>query len=297
MDAEIETLRKVDALTRSPNKGEAQAARSRLASLLQKRSKTEADLQSILNPPKPVDPPPSPLGNIFGSGFDDYMEKQEPGYKARMAAEQAAKKKEAAAYRKAVIGKYGSEDAAKAPNAMERAVDEAVAPFARKVMHKFSNGTFPCNSLDGWTGDFDKKELPKRLEAAIRAALPLPTTIAEAKAEADAWRERDDELAAIWEEPGYRGEHLSLGCDARKRLVNDMVDHGLRAGSAADMLARLHALLDMEMTLGRKDFAPLLADLEHLAAMKKASVQPAPVVKRQKQTARKANPAQTDFEF
>jgi hypothetical protein len=76
-----------------------------------------------------------------------------------------------------------------------------------------------------------------------------------------------------------------------------MVDHGLRAGSAADMLARLHALLDMEMTLGRKDFAPLLADLEHLAAMKKASVQPAPVVKRQKQTARKANPAQTDFEF
>jgi hypothetical protein len=197
MDAEIETLRKVDALTRSPNKGEAQAARSRLASLLQKRSKTEADLQSILNPPKPVDPPPSPLGNIFGSGFDDYMEKQEPGYKARMAAEQAAKKKEAAAYRKAVIGKYGSEDAAKAPNAMERAVDEAVAPFARKVMHKFSNGTFPCNSLDGWTGDFDKKELPKRLEAAIRAALPLPTTIAEAKAEADAWRERDDELAGL----------------------------------------------------------------------------------------------------
>jgi hypothetical protein len=172
------------------------------------------------------------------AGFDDYMEKQEPGYKARMAAEQVAKKKEAAAYRKAVIAKYGSEDAAKAPNAMERAVDEAVAPFARKVMKKFSNGSFPCNSLDGWTGDFDKKELPKRVEAAIRAALPMPTTIAEAKAEVDAWREREDELAAVWEEPEHRGEHLSLGCVARKRLVDDMVDHGLRAGSAADMLTR-----------------------------------------------------------
>jgi hypothetical protein len=119
MDAEIETLRKVDALTRSPNKGEAQAARSRLRALLKKLGKTETDLPSILNPPKPVEPPSSPLGNIFG-GFDDYMEKQEPGYKDRMAAEVAAKKKEAAAYRKAVIAKYGSEEAAKTPNAMHQ---------------------------------------------------------------------------------------------------------------------------------------------------------------------------------
>jgi hypothetical protein len=34
----------------------------------------------------------------------------------------------------------------------------------------------------------------------------------------------------------------------------------------------------MEMTLGRKDLAPLLADLEHLAALEKASVQPDQVV-------------------
>jgi hypothetical protein len=273
MDAEIETIRKVD-------------------------------LPGILNPPKPT-PPTNGVHFDFAEIFarvDDEMERKEPGYKSRKAAEQAAKKKEAAAYRKAVIAKYGSEDAAKAPNAMERAVDEAVAPFARKVMHKFSNGTFPCNSLDGWTGDFHNKELPKRVEAAIRAALPLPTTIAEAKAEVDAWQERSNELAAVWEEPEHRGEHLSLGCDARRHLVDDMVDHGLRAGSAADMLARLHALLDMEMTLGRKDLAPLLADLEHLAAMEKASVQPAPdqvanghmkPVKRQRQS----DPGQTTFGF
>src|SRR4051794_14075061 len=112
--SEIDRLRKMQALFDSPNKGEGQAARDRAASLLKAHDMTLADIPSVLK--QQVAPPPRA---DFLAGFDDWMERAEPGYKARLASEYALKARMEAEYRKAVIAKYGSAQAARKPNAME----------------------------------------------------------------------------------------------------------------------------------------------------------------------------------
>jgi hypothetical protein len=280
MDAEIETIRKVDALTRSPNKGEAAAARSRLTALLKKRGKTLADLPNILTPPRPT-PPTNGVHFDFAEMFarvDDEMERKEPGYKANRAAEKAKAEKDWVAYRKMVIREYGSADAAKVPNAMERAIEDAVEHLKREVMYKFSNGTFPTESLDGWVG-FVGMRAPDHIAAVICAAKPMPTTITEAKAEFDAWEERDRELGAVWgSHDNYMSTapYLSTPCSVRSDIVRDLLHTGLRAQTAAEALIRHKALASLGSQLSDKENAALLADLEHLAALEKAAVQAAP---------------------
>src|ERR1700760_2909426 len=103
----VELLRKIEALTHSPVAGESASAKARLTEILGKHGKTMADLPELLNPstPRPRD--------MFRD-FEDWMEQKEPGYKARSAADRAAREKKEAVYRAAVIAKYGSEKAAKA---------------------------------------------------------------------------------------------------------------------------------------------------------------------------------------
>ena len=119
--------------------------RLRQPRLLKGMGKTMADLSGILNPSQ------AEAVNIF-TGFDDWMEKREPGYKAKAAAAAVDWAKREAVYRREVIAKYGSEEKAKADTPIQRAVEDAVKPFARTIMFEWHSGKHPTNTLDGWTG-------------------------------------------------------------------------------------------------------------------------------------------------
>ena len=282
-DKDINRLRNAWALADSPVPGKADAAVFACRRILAANGKTMDDLPDILRENSPVSMPsdePAPpqsaasFSDDFFAGVDDRMEEMHPGYKAERAAKQAKQAADKSALRRSLIAKHGSFKAATAPNAMERAVNDAVAQFARKVMYKFSNGTFPTDSLDGWAGSFAGIEPPpEHVAAAVRNALPLPTTIAEGKEEYDAWQERRNELGALWktDDPS-----LSIGCDLREKIIEDMLHEGLRAVSIEDAIVRHRALIDREFEPSKAETEAMLADLVHLAAQQKANAAPGP---------------------
>jgi hypothetical protein len=278
-------LQKVMALLDSPNAGERMAALVATNKVLAAGGKSWHDVSTILTgglgPHAPVAVPPQ--ANPFG-GFDDWMEKQEPGHKARCAAERARQTQEQAAYRAAVIARYGGKDAATKPTEIERTIDAAVAPFMRKEMHTDSRDPTPRTTLDGWW--WDGGQISERVVAAMQAALPLPTTIAEAKAEYDIWRERDCELEAI--QGRGRDTWLSLGCYLRLHLVTNLLHHCLRAVSIEDALVRQRAIRDDDMPPDENEQDAMLADLEHLARTQTTPISPVQTGHHATATARRA---------
>ena len=285
MTTDTEKLQKVMALLDSPNAGERMAALVATNKMLTAEGKTWRDLSTILagglGPHAPAAAPPQ--ADPFG-GFDDWMEKQEPGHKVRSTQEHARKAQEQAAYRAAVIARYGSEIAATKPTEIERTIDAAVAPFMRKEMHTDSRDPTPRTTLDGWW--WDGGQISERVVAAMQVALPLPTTIAAAKAEYDIWRERDRELEAIYGSDAIT--RLSLGCYFRLRLVTGLLHHGLRAMSIEDALGRQRAIRDDDMAPDEQEQDAMLADLEHLARTQTTPISPVQTGHHATATARRA---------
>jgi hypothetical protein len=197
------------------------------------------------------------------SGFDDHMEREEPGYKARRAREAIAQREVAAAKRRALIREHGSEDAANALNRMERLVDEAARPFERLVPRVYANGVFSVMSLDGWSGSVFGTEPSEVLRSAVSGALPLPATIQEAADEYAAWEQRDDERRALSGDE-LADTKLSLGCCLRRDIVRNLLETGLRATNIADVLERQRYFVALEFPAPEIDRA-VLADLEYLA--------------------------------
>ena len=270
MAIDAKKLAKVLALMDSPNPGERDAARERAGAILKAAGKTWRDLPAILGTP-PVAPvaAATPVFTDVMRGFDDYMEEKEPGWKAKRAAEQAQKAREQADYRAAVIAKYGSEETALEPIEIECTVDAAVAPFVREVLKEYSDGSgnYRDATLDGWSHFLDGPT-PAHVIAAVRAALPLPVTIAEAKAEVDAWCERDRDIEAI---RGKGGDTwLSLGCNLRRDIVQAMLYRELRATNLADAIVRHRATAETGTYPSSEETAAMLADLEHLADLEAA---------------------------
>lgn len=194
--------------------------------------------------------------------FDDHMEKQEPGYKARKDQEREARERQWVEYRIGVIEKYGSEDAAKALTPAEQAIEAAVEPLRRSVR----DGTHAVESLDGWHRLLSTREAPDSVRRAVEQAWPMPGTISAAKAEYDLWNERDDELAAAW--GAGRGDTvlLSLGCHLRREMVRGLLETGLRAQSIADVIIRQRYYLTRDFSMHDVEQA-VLADLEHLVTL------------------------------
>jgi hypothetical protein len=170
---------------------------------------------------------------------------------------------ERAAFREAVIARHGGEEAAAAPIALERAVDDAAARFVRTETRTFAAGEASLTTLDGW---WWVGAVPEHVAAAVRAALPLPTTLAEAKAEMDAWHARNLERCAIAGNT-VGSNLLSLGCTLRRQIIADMLAHGMRAVSLGDAIVRQRFIMAAfdEKVPSREEMAAMLADLEHLA--------------------------------
>ena len=217
---------KVLGLLDSPNEGERAAALARATAILVGAKKTWLDVPSILAQ--------------YAGGSTEAKERARSAAAAAAAAQKARER-----------------EAALAPNAMERAVNDAVAPFIRTDL----DGAVSRKTLRGWLSWGDP--VPEDVGAAVRAALPLPTTIAAAKDEVDAWRSRNSELVKAARQP--HGENLlSLGCSLREQIVHDMMTRDLRAVSLSDALVRQRAIWDSGFLPTSEEAAAMIADLEHL---------------------------------
>lgn len=256
-------LRKIHAMTASPNAHEAAVAWGKVDAILAAEGKTRRALKGLLGTAeKPADPTRGGGFNPF-AGFTDAMEKQEPGYRARMAREAAERRQREKDELADLLRRYGSMQALEADNAMQAAVEAAAAPFKGKVKHQFANGVFDVDGLDGWYEGLFVDRAPERVKAAIARALPLPATVTDAKAEHDAWEARDRELGLA--HGGLGDVHLSLACRVRQEMVWKLFKADLRSRTLEEVLLRQRYLLDSSMGLGIEE--AVLEDLEALATV------------------------------
>jgi DNA-binding CsgD family transcriptional regulator len=204
----------------------------------------------------------------FCARQDDEEEGRNPGHKQRQAGAAAEKRRREAEYRAAVIAKYGSESAALELDERERALDVALMPLIRRVMRQDATRSYELTTLDGWHA-YDKEDPPEQVAAAIKAAWPFPETVPAAKAEADYWSERSRERRAIWDD--MADSPFSLPCDARRRLVDDALQTGLRAQSLADVVIRQRVIVEAVSLPGHNELTAVLADLERLSEQENAT--------------------------
>lgn len=232
-------LVKVIALWRSTeHDGERQSARARIETLAAQVGMTveEAIRQDDAERNAAA---PSPL-NIF-TGFDDFMEAKEPGYKAARARGRAEKNAARATRRKALFERFGSEDSITAPCERERMIHTALKPWRKARKRPDQRWT---DTLDGW-GSNAFSNPPAHIDAAIRAAYPLPATFAAARAELDYWRSRELEFADAWDQD-LTGDELDLAAYWRMRIVENLIESELVAKDAADVLARFRLYRERE---------------------------------------------------
>jgi Homeodomain-like domain len=257
------TLAKVRALFESPVPGEVSAAQGRATTILNKYGRTLGEIDLVLAEPDKA----PPTVDLF-----DMMAAASPGMAAWMKGNLEKLARKRADLRARVVTKYGGEEAARQPVPMEQAIEDAAAPFKRRQPKTFANGVFETDTLDGWA-NMNGEKVPDHVRRAIESAIPVPTSIREAKAEYDFWRERNDELEAVCSGDGG-DTYLSLECALRQTIICDLLETGLRAQTMADVLVRQRYLVTCECDLAEVEQA-VMADLEHLAAMAEWATKPA----------------------
>ena len=199
------------------------------------REVTGGNVVAMVKPqPKAAAVPPSGF-DIFAGAFDDWVEAKEPGWKAKKAADRAEKAIRDAEERAAALAKYGSEEAVKAPCERERTLNAATAHLAGEFKKTYANGTFTVDGLDGWSGGLD--DAPASVIEAVSNAMPMPTTIREAKEEHEYWEARDREIDAVYGSHGNR--QVGLAAAARWEMVRKLYERDLPILSVDDLHARL----------------------------------------------------------
>ncbi len=208
--------------------GEREAARDRAEAVACAAGMTFEEAVDVISAPasSPSDAAPT-MQNPF-AGFADYMEKHEPGYKAR-AAEEARQREEARLKEQAeLIERYGSEDAVMAPCEREALLEKACAHLAEVEEDGY------VSNLDDWGPMSKNIDLPESVRQAVSHAYPLPTSVAEAWAEWRHWNRRWHERVTL--EP-YLESH-PLPVNARLVVLEELLV-ALPAQSLEDVLARL----------------------------------------------------------
>ncbi|ONG57329.1 hypothetical protein BKE38_04035 [Pseudoroseomonas deserti] len=239
----VEHFRKLWVLTSSSNQHEADQALRKATMILAADGKTLDDVPGLL------------AGFAYSAAMESLMDTMwGPG--SAHAAERAAK-------RQAVIDRYGSKEAALAPTEWERLLDGAVEPFKLNVQYRFSNGTYPTESLGGWMGTLSDDEPPSDVREAVERAYPLPRTIDEAKVEKDRWALRCQDLHDLLGiEAGDMP--LSLAAYLRSEIVTHLFETELRAKDVYDVISRVIAFRQQGMDPTDVQMAAIQADLEGL---------------------------------
>lgn len=254
---DVAKLAKVLALADSANAGEAAAAVETARRILAKDGKRLVDLVSGLEAVRPFpvaanEAPPAPAAPVHPASTSR-AGKASPDVDI-------------------VIARYGSREAALAPCSREKLLRAAVAKWAKPLDAPMERWT---HSLDGWTAASLPRHMPPDIRRAVEMAYSLPTTIAGALAELEYWERRDREIAALAPQH-HQGDgatpHLDLPAHARAIVIRRLVEHGVRAQTAQDALARAEY---WRARNGRGSWveAALLEDLRHLARLENAAVE------------------------
>ena len=160
-----------------------------------------------------------------------------------------------------IVERYGSADAATAPCEREKLLLAAVAPWRTKSEEW-------TVAVDGWRDSgLMYREMPAHALQAIKAAYPLPTTFAEAKAEDHYWRARNSELEDVLSEDGaFTGDTaLDLVAEVRAAIVRDLAIHEIRVTNIVDLHGRFAMYREAGIEDPRVEDA-LFRDIEAMAA-------------------------------
>lgn len=212
-------------------------------------------------------------------GFDDHMERVEPGYKARKAAEHARREAEAAEGRARLIAEYGSEEAVFARTDREQALWDAMAPHGRVEMSVGADGTeYPpyiaeCLGVEHTYGGALRLEmLPPKLVDLVSEAYPIPATLAGVMDELRDWKQVERNRDLFW---GEYYHHFEVQC---RILVLENEMDTRPAATLDDLRARFdwwqqeidsEGVAEAKISQKRKD--TIVADVERLFLSKGAA--------------------------
>lgn len=225
---------------------------------------------------------------LLARALDLRQEAEDPGFLARAAEQRLAAADQAGAARQAVIARYGSEAAARGPTALEMVFVAACAHLVESQEggdEDAGDAPDPWAPLAGWAVAWHP--VPADLARAVRAAMALPSTIADARAEVLSWEERLAELDILAGERG--GAALPTACAARRRVVEDLWRRNLPAAGLADLDLRL----EYWATRGGDDgtgYGLVRQDLARLLAHGVAVPNPSPTTRAKCHQLRAGNP-------
>ncbi|WP_281649298.1 helix-turn-helix domain-containing protein [Novacetimonas hansenii] len=246
----LERLAKVWALVEGGKEGEADAARTRAAAMIEPYGYVLDDIPGLLADAGFGDDLPQPEAG----GFTVYNMSNPAHVRAWQREHDATRRRwmrDNADRIAEVIARYGSKEAVFAPTAEEKALDAAIEPF--REVH-------PDNQADTFDGE-NFRPSPRVVEA-MGQAIPWPDTIPAALAEYEAWdRLCDDRNVA---DGNNQYDYLSNGADKRRWHLCDMVEKLIPARDLSDVIVRLRFQLDGQ---GSRDSPQaVLDDLERLQA-------------------------------
>ena len=232
---DTEKFRKVHRLiTAGATAGERGAAKARLEAMAKAAGITLDVALSSLDKPSTLEP------TNFFAGFDDWMEKKEPGHKARETAKRAARNGREAFRRAEVLAAYGSERALFARNPEEAALEAAIVPLATwrywtdddGVEHRYAE------MLDGKKpvcGIWGHADITPAIREAVTGAYPWPSNLDAALLEVKVWEQlRLDR--GLFCQPGEWPHYAEVEC--RISLLEHELNAGRPAASWADVQAR-----------------------------------------------------------
>lgn len=258
---DLTKLAKVLALADSSNAGEASAAIESARRILARDGKGFADLAALLMKGQSA-------ASLPGMPAEATESKPTPSTESA-----ASPSSPTDAQRiHSLLARYGSRDAVLAPCSREKLLRLAVGRWARQEAPPHERWTA---SLDGWTAETPPRHMPAEIRRAVEGAYSLPTSVVGAIAELEYWERRDGEIALL-RPTGSRStgrpgaSQLDLPALARATVIRRLVEHGLRARTVADALARVEY---WRRRAGRGSWieAAILEDLRHLADRERAT--------------------------
>ncbi|NFV79830.1 HTH domain-containing protein [Magnetospirillum aberrantis] len=194
-------------------------------------------------------------------------EAEDPGALIRMARARRQLGGQENTERAMIVARYGSFEAAVSLTPVETMFVSAACHLADSDPlavdgEGIAEADGPWATLAGWSVPWH--EIPAALALVVTDVCPLPTSVADARAEALSWEERKREREILADGPGKAV--LPTACAARHRMVEDAWRRDLPVRDAAEFEARL----DYWASRGGDDgtgYGVLLLDWRRLGGM------------------------------
>ncbi|MBK3398927.1 helix-turn-helix domain-containing protein [Methylobacterium ajmalii] len=260
MTSGLDTFAKVRALhDRASTPGEKAAAASRMEALARSAGMTVAEAVSKLDAPKPKTRAEA-MADAFNAIFNSPEALAERAERDRQRLKKAAD----------LVAEYGSEQAIFADTEIEAACRAACEPLlgpgeAWNTLYR----------LDGWDG-YGRRSMPASVRAAVSQAWPLPSTVAAAWAEYQAF---DKLITDRYVVDYYFNPHAYSS--ARQYVVEERINN-LPAADLCDIKARVawldywaHSEIEQDVDDAKLALASLRSDIERLS-VQFGQAQPAP---------------------